>query len=58
MKKTTKTSAIVAILALMLTVSCAPQNGFVGSAHDHTGTNGATNGNGKAPSGSAHTFRY
>ncbi len=58
MKTNMKTRALAAMLMMMLMVSCAAKNGFVGSAHDRTGTNGATNGNGKAPAGSAHTFRY
>lgn len=48
-----RASLIIAVTALM--VACGTQ--FRGSAADRTGTNGATNGNGKVPSGTAHSLR-
>ena len=49
-----KAAALIAATALM--VACGTQ--YKGSAADRTGTNGATNGNGKIPSGTAHSFQY
>lgn len=48
--------AALLVLATTTLISCG--TGYKGSAADRSGTNGATNGNGKFPSGSAHGFRY
>ncbi|WP_290839009.1 hypothetical protein [Flavobacterium sp.] len=48
--------ALVLVFATSAIISCGSQ--YKGSAADRTGTNGATNGTGKAPSGTAHNFRY
>ncbi|HEY0042313.1 MAG TPA: hypothetical protein VGB71_16690 [Flavisolibacter sp.] len=55
MKTISKIKMFVSACVLVLFVSCGA-NGAAnrGTAHDRTGTNGATNGNGKAPSGTAH----
>lgn len=49
---------ILAFMAALLLFSCASQYSNRGTASDRTGTNGATNGNGKAPRTSAHNMRY
>lgn len=38
-------------------MSCAGQYANSGTASDRTGTNGATNGTGKAPKGTSHSFK-
>lgn len=45
------------VLIAILLFSCASQYSNHGTASDRTGTNGATNGNGKAPRTSAHSYR-
>ncbi len=50
-------NALLLFVALIL-LSCASQYSNRGTAHDRTGTNGATNGNGKTPRTSAHSMRY
>ncbi|HEX9979421.1 MAG TPA: hypothetical protein VGB50_02520 [Flavobacterium sp.] len=52
------------ILLVLMTVflfacrSGRERTAHTGTATDRTGTNGATNGNGKAPAGTAHNLRY
>lgn len=54
--KTIRTLKVTVLIAVtLLTVACGTQ--FRGSAADRTGTNGATNGNGKIPTSSAHSMR-
>ena len=54
MKKMVKRIS-VALLSLAMLTACS---GFKGSANDRTGTNGATNGNGKtAPGTDTHKVR-
>ncbi len=50
-------TGILALMALLL-FSCASQYSNRGTASDTTGTNGATNGNGKTPRTSAHNMHY
>lgn len=47
---------MIALFGIIL-VSCKAYNN-TGTAHDRTGTNGATNGNGKTPRDNTHNFRY
>ena len=51
-------TSILAFMAVLL-LSCAsnPYSNH-GTASDRTGTNGATNGNGKTPRTTAHNVRY
>ncbi len=51
---TLKAAAVIALTALF--VACGTS--YRGSAADRTGTNGATNGNGKIPTSSAHRVNY
>lgn len=48
------------LMALLISVlfSCASQYSNRGTASDRTGTNGATNGNGKTPRTTAHNVKY
>ncbi len=48
----------VLAFAAFLLFSCASQYANHGTASDRTGTNGATNGTGKAPKGTSHNFKY
>ncbi len=50
-------TGLMALVAMLL-FSCASQYSNHGTASDRTGTNGATNGNGKTPRTSAHNMRY
>jgi hypothetical protein len=50
-------TGLLAMVAFLL-FSCASQYSNRGTAHDRTGTNGATNGNGKTPKTTAHNMRY
>ena len=50
-------TSILAFMALVL-FSCASQYANHGTASDRTGTNGATNGRGKAPRGNEHNWKY
>lgn len=52
-----RTGLLVFMASLML-LSCASQYSNRGTASDRTGTNGATNGNGKTPRTSAHNVKY
>ncbi|UPT69836.1 MAG: hypothetical protein M0D53_11910 [Flavobacterium sp. JAD_PAG50586_2] len=47
-------TTFMAFMASLLLLSCASQYSNRGTASDRTGTNGATNGNGKTPRTSAH----
>lgn len=58
MKSKNALKLLMLAIITMLVYSCASTYPNYGTAHDRTGTNGATNGNGKAPRGSAHTFKY
>ncbi|MGC4042155.1 MAG: hypothetical protein QM710_15540 [Flavobacterium sp.] len=51
-------TGFLAFLASLMLLSCASQYSNRGTASDRTGTNGATNGNGKTPRTSAHSMRY
>jgi len=55
MKTISTLRAVILVAATSLMVACGTQHR--GSATDRTGTNGATNGNGKVPSSSAHSMR-
>ena len=48
----------MAFMAIVLFSCASRQYANSGTAHDRTGTNGATNGNGKAPKGTAHKVNY
>ena len=50
-------TGLMLVIALIL-FSCASQYSNRGTAHDRTGTNGATNGNGKTPKGTSHNVKY
>ncbi|RZJ25718.1 MAG: hypothetical protein EOO48_13435 [Flavobacterium sp.] len=55
--KVIKGTLLTAAFALM--VSCGGgQYANSGTASDRTGANGATNGNGKAPTDNTHNFKY
>jgi len=51
-------SGFMVFMASLMLVSCASQYSNRGTASDKTGTNGATNGNGKTPRTTAHNMRY
>lgn len=51
-----RTGLMIVIASFLF--SCASQYSNRGTASDRTGTNGATNGNGKTPKTSAHSMRY
>ena len=51
-------TALLTFMALVLFSCAAGQYANHGTASDRTGTNGATNGTGKAPRGTSHNFRY
>jgi len=57
MRKMTYLSILMIALLGIILVSCKPYNHY-GSATDRTGTNGATNGNGKVPKDNVHSFSY
>jgi hypothetical protein len=57
MKRMTYLSILMIALLGIILVSCKPYAN-TGTAHDRTGTNGATNGNGKVPRDNTHNFRY
>jgi len=50
--------SFLALMASLMLLSCASQYSNRGTASDRTGTNGATNGNGKTPRTSAHDVKY
>ena len=43
---------------IAMSFSCRATYPNTGTASDRTGTNGATNGTGKAPDGNAHELKY
>ena len=49
---------LMAFMALLLFACSTSRPSNYGTASDRTGTNGATNGTGKAPSGTAHNLKY
>lgn len=50
---------ILFAMAFALMVSCGGKRyANTGTASDRTGTNGATNGNGKVPTDNTHNYRY
>ncbi|WP_284653410.1 hypothetical protein [Flavobacterium terrisoli] len=49
-------SALLAFTVLLLFSCGSSYYANHGTASDRTGTNGATNGNGKAPRGTSHSF--
>lgn len=51
-------TGLMAFMAIVLFSCASRQYANSGTAHDRTGTNGATNGNGKAPKGTAHKVNY
>ena len=50
-------TGLLTFMALAL-FSCASQYANHRTASDRTGTNGATNGTGKAPRGTSHNWKY
>jgi hypothetical protein len=50
--------SLLVFMASLMLLSCASQYSNRGTASDRTGTNGATNGNGKTPRTTAHNLRY
>lgn len=50
--------SFLVLMASLMLVSCASQYSNRGTASDRTGTNGATNGNGKTPRTTAHNVKY
>lgn len=51
-------TGLMAFMAMVLLSCASGQYANSGTASDRTGTNGATNGNGKAPKGTSHNFKY
>ncbi|WP_293894129.1 hypothetical protein [Flavobacterium sp.] len=51
-------TGLMAFIALVLLSCATSQYANHKTAADRTGTNGATNGTGKAPRGNTHNFRY
>lgn len=51
-------TGLMASMALVILSCASGQYANYGTAHDRTGTNGATNGNGKAPKGTSHKVKY
>lgn len=50
-------TGLMIFMALLLLSCSSGQYANSGTASDRTGTNGATNGNGKAPRGNEHNFK-
>lgn len=51
-------TSLIAFMALVILSCSSGRYANYGTAHDRTGTNGATNGNGKAPKGTSHKVNY
>jgi hypothetical protein len=51
-------TGLLVFLAIVLFSCASGQYSNYGTAHDRTGTNGATNGNGKTPRGTSHRVNY
>jgi hypothetical protein len=51
-------SFLVAFAVLMMLSCSGARYANSGTASDRTGTNGATNGNGKTPTDNTHNFKY
>ena len=51
-------TSLMAFIAIVLLSCASGQYANSGTASDRTGTNGATNGNGKAPRGNEHNWKY
>ena len=51
-------TGLMAFMALVLLSCASGRYPNTGTASDRTGTNGATNGTGKAPKGNSHNFKY
>lgn len=59
MKAATKIKMMLQALAVLLLISCSTgRYPNTGTSSDRTGTNGATNGNGKVPKDKAHDYKY
>ena len=56
-KRMTYLSILMIALIGIILVSCKPYSNY-GTSSDRTGTNGATNGNGKVPRDNTHNYRY
>ena len=50
-------TGLLLFIALVLVACSSGQYANSGTASDRTGTNGATNGTGKAPKGNTHAFK-
>lgn len=50
-------TGLLAFMAVVVLACSSGQYANTGTASDRTGTNGATNGNGKTPRTSAHSYR-
>ncbi|WP_293870100.1 hypothetical protein [Flavobacterium sp.] len=50
-------TGLLLFIALVVVVCSLGQYANSGTPSDRTGTNGATNGSGKAPKGNAHAFK-
>jgi hypothetical protein len=51
-------TGLLAFMAMLLLSCASSQYANHGTASDRTGTNGATNGNGKVPRGTSHRVNY
>ncbi len=49
---------LLVFMSLTLLACSSGHYANYGTASDRTGTNGATNGTGKAPRGNSHSYRY
>lgn len=58
MKTLLNLRTMLLLLIAVFLFSCASQYSNRGTASDRTGTNGATNGNGKTPRTTAHKVNY
>jgi len=60
MKTSTMFKRGLSLLMAFFLLACGTSNNYYqkGTATDRTGANGATNGNGKVPSGNAHKVNY